>query len=524
VVRNEEPVIVIGAGPGGLAAAMLLAARGLAVRVIERRDRVGGRTSAIEQDGFRFDMGPTFFLYPQVLEKIFQACGRDLWQEVQLKRLDPQYHLIFEQGGDVRATADLQRMQEQLRKIDPHDAQALPAYLEDNRRKFAAFAPILQRPFDRLRDVLSPSLLPSLTMVRPWASVDRDLHRHFRDQRTRLAFSFQSKYLGMSPFRCPSLFTILAFLEYEFGVYHPIGGCSALCEAMARVAGQMGVDIRLNESVTQLECTGRRVTAVQTDQQTYAASQVVINADFAHAIRRLVPDRLRRRWNDRKLDRAKYSCSTFMMYLGIEGRLDQLEHHTIYLTRDYRQNLIDIEQDHRLSDSPSFYVQNASRTDPTLAPEGMSTLYCLAPVTHEHENVDWTTQTPRFRSIMLRQLERIGVTDLESRIRTERIITPRDWTAQMHIHRGATFNLSHSFDQMLYFRPHNRYEDLEGVYLVGGGTHPGSGLPVIFESARISAELLLADRGKGRAKARSKWFNRTRPMPVAHATPQAGAS
>ena len=348
-MENGGPqAIVIGAGPGGLASAMLLAAEGVKTVVLERRDRVGGRTSALEAEGFRFDLGPTFFLYPPVLEEIFGACGRRLTDEVDMRRLDPQYHLVFESGGEVRATPDVDRMQAQLRSIDPRDADALPRYLEDNRRKFKAFMPILQSPFNSWRDALRPGMMDSLPLVRPWSSVDRDLRRHFRDPRSRLAFSFQSKYLGMSPFRCPSLFTILAFMEYEYGVYHPIGGCSAVCEAMARVAREMGVDIRLNEPVEELLFDERQITGVRTDRQTYMSGQVVINADFAHAMSHLVPDRLRRRWTDRRIARKKFSCSTFMMYLGIEGRYDDLEHHTIFLAEGYAQNLRDIEDLHGL--------------------------------------------------------------------------------------------------------------------------------------------------------------------------------
>ncbi len=184
-----------------------------------------------------------------------------------------------------------------------------------------------------------------------------------------------------------------------------------------------------------------------------------------------------------------------MMYLGIEGSIPNLEHHTIWLARDYEQNLKDIETSHQLSANPSFYVQNACKTDPSLAPRGCSTLYCLLPVTHKTDNVDWRSQAPAFREVALRQLHKIGIDGLESRIRYEKILTPYDWEMSQNVYRGATFNLSHSLGQMLHRRPHNRFEDLKNVYLVGGGTHPGSGLPVIFESARISSRLLLQDHG-----------------------------
>jgi phytoene desaturase len=212
----------------------------------------------------------------------------------------------------------------------------------------------------------------------------------------------------MSPFRCPSLFSILSFLEYEHGVHHPIGGCGAVTTAMARVAREMGVEIRLGEPVREVLFQGRRAHGVRTDAGEIACDALLINADFARAMTRLVPDRLRRRWTDRKLERKKFSCSTFMLYLGIDGLYDQVPHHTIYISQDYVQNLDEIENRHVLSDDPSFYVQNASVTDPTLAPAGRSTLYVLVPVTHQHPNVDWRQERARYRDLALSKLPQIA--------------------------------------------------------------------------------------------------------------------
>jgi phytoene desaturase len=299
----------------------------------------------------------------------------------------------------------------------------------------------------------------------------------------------------MSPFRCPSLFSILSFLEYEHGVYHPIGGCGAVSTAMARIAADMGVEIHYDEPVESMRFEGRQVTAARTAQAEYAADATVVNADFARSMTRLVPDHLRRRWSDRKIAAKRFSCSTFMLYLGIEGRYDSIPHHTIYLSENYRENLADIETRHVLGSDPSMYVQNACVTDPALAPPGMSTLYLLIPVTHRHPNVDWRREAPRYREVALDQFERIGIHGVRDRIRYERMITPDDWQDDYEIYRGATFNLSHDLGQMLHMRPHNRFEDLDGMYLVGGGTHPGSGLPVIYSSARITSQLLLEDLG-----------------------------
>ncbi len=486
-------VAIVGAGPGGLAAAILLACSGVEVTVVEKRSHVGGRTSTIERDGFRFDTGPTFFLYPRVLREIFCAAGFDLEAEIPMERLDPQYRLVYGSGGELLATPNVDRMAGEIAKLCPRDAQGFHRFMAENREKLEKFVPFLESPFESWRDLMHPDMLRLLPLLRPWRSLDADLRSYFSDERIRLGFSFQSKYLGMSPFSCPSLFSILSFLEYEHGVFHPVGGCGTVTEAMARVARSLGVRILLDEPVEELLFDGRKAVGLRTANRKLQADSVVVNADFADAMRRMVPDRLRRKWTDKKIEKKRFSCSTFMMYLGVEGLYGDVSHHTIYLSKDYRQNLRDIEEEHRLSDDPSFYVQNASVTDSTLAPPGMSTLYCLLPVTHDTGSVDWEKEETRFRALAIEQMEKIGITDVERRIRTEKILTPRSWNSEYGLFRGATFAMSHSLRQMLHNRPHNRFEDLDSVYLVGGGTHPGSGLPVIFESARITSRLLLED-------------------------------
>jgi phytoene desaturase len=506
----EKRVLIVGAGPGGLAASILLAQAGLHVTVLERLPRVGGRTSAIEAEGFRFDLGPTFFLYPRVLAEIYAAAGYNLHEEIDLMRLDPQYRLVYGAGGEINATPDVARMEQEIARLAPPDALALRRFLDDNRTKLARFQPCLEAPFLGWRDLCTWRLLRLLPLLRPWRSLDGELRKYFHDPRVRLGFAFQSKYLGMSPWQCPSLFSILSFLEYEYGVFHPRGGCAAVMENMARVATALGVDIVLNEPVTSLLFDGRRAVGVRTPTGVHLADAVVLNADFAQAMTTLIPPALRRRWTDRQIARKRFSCSTFMLYLGLAGGNPDLPHHTIYLARDYATNLHDIEHRHILSEDPSFYVQNACVTDPSLAPPGMSTLYVLVPVTHQHANVDWSRERQRYRTVALRQLAKIGLADVERRIRFERIVTPADWQDIYAIYRGATFNLAHTLRQMLHFRPRNRFEDVDAVYLVGGGTHPGSGLPVIFESARITSRLLLEDLGVS-----IPWLSQTASPPVA---------
>ena len=497
VTRTRPRVAIVGAGPGGLASAMILAAQGARVTVFEREPVVGGRTRTISTgEGYRFDIGPTFFLYPRILREIFASCGADLDDELELIKLDPQYRLVFEGKSPltIDASPDMARMEAEIAKISPEDAKGLRSFMEDNRVKLEAFRPVLERPFHGLMTYLAPEVMKGLRYLRPWASLDTDLKRHFSDPRTRLAFTFQSKYLGMSPFRCPSMFSILSFLEYEHGIFHPRGGCGAVSEAMARVAERLGVEIRLGEKVDRLAFEGNRASGVEVGGTRHAADAVVVNADFAHAIPSLMPEALRPQWTDSKIEKARYSCSTFMLYLGLEGPLPDLAHHTVLLAEDYQRNLEQIEGG-VIPDNPSLYVQAAAGTDPSLAPAGHSTLYVLVPVPNLHGGQDWAAEAPRYRRLALDRLKALGLADIESRIRYEKIVTPQGWQDDYSVGYGATFNLAHNVRQMMHFRPQNRFGKAEGVYLVGGGTHPGSGLPVIYEGARISTKLLMQDLG-----------------------------
>lgn len=489
----SKHVVIIGAGPGGLAAALQLANSGLRVTVLERQNYVGGRTSAIHDQGFTFDRGPTFFLYPRILQEIFASIGRDLYKEIPMKRLDPQYRLAFADGGRIDATPNVARLKEEVARICPRDANYVDAFLRDNRTKLDRFAPILENEFPCWKSLFTPQMLSLLPLLKVHRSLEQDLRSYFSDPRVRLSFSFQSKYLGMSPFQCPSLFTILSYLEYEYGVFHPMGGCNYVSVRMAEIAKEMGVDIRLNEEVRELRFQGRKVTGVVTERGLYETDAIVINADFSRAMLRLVPESLRPTWKNSKLGRTKFSCSTYMLYLGVKGEVDS-PHHVIYFSSDYEQNLKDITNNYRLSPDPSFYLQNACVTDPGLAPPGCSALYCLIPVPHLHPNLDWRSEAPKLRKVAFEQMAKLGLKDLESRIVVEHQYTPDDWEA-MEILRGATFSMAHTLDQMLFLRPQNRYQDLDGVYLVGGSTHPGSGLPVIYSSARITCRALTRDLG-----------------------------
>ncbi|MDI1289591.1 MAG: phytoene desaturase family protein, partial [bacterium] len=434
-----------------------------------------------------------------------------LGDTVDLRRLDPMYRLLLGRPGQapitLDTTQDIAEMARRLSAIDPHDGANFPRFIADNREKLARMESTLRNPMRSPLDLLTLDSLRFAPMLDPHLSVHGLLGRYFNNPLVKLSVSFQSKYLGMSPFECPSLFTILPFLEYEFGVWHPIGGCNSLMTALAELATEMGVRVITDAPVTRIECDGTHASGVTIGGtgphagRTFIHSEVVVNADATWALKNLIPEPIRAlagNYADETLDAKRYSCSTYMLYLGLDRQID-LPHHTIYASADYEQNLADICTRGTLSDDPSIYVCNPSAIDPSLAPQGHSSLYVLVPTPSlkggTSGKLDWNAARPGLRDKIFGQLDRVfGLGDLRPSIKRELEFTPTDWQAS-NINFGATFNLAHNLGQMLFMRPQNKLKGFRNIYLVGGGTHPGSGLPTIFLSSQISARMLCESRG-----------------------------
>ena len=375
-MTKHSDVVVVGAGPGGLACSMLLAKAGVNVTILEKSDGVGGRTRVFEKDGFKYDNGPTFFHYPEIAEEIFEALGLDAREELGLIELDPNYRLVFGAGGSIDASTDLEHMVSQIRELCGEDnANGFRKYIEDNRTKLDLSKNCLNSPWRGPTDLLSRRAMRVAKVLRPWRSVSSDLSKVFSDERMQLAMSFQTKYLGMSPFQAPSLFTILAYLEYEHGVFHAEGGLGTITQKMGEIARDLGVDIRLNEPVNDFVFEGKKVVGAITENGTYTADKFVMNVDFATGMKGLIPDKLRNKWSNKKLDEKSYSCSTYMLYLGLD-KLYDTPHHQIYAAKDYQKNLKEVTENKVTWDDPSIYVQNACVTDPTMAPRATPQSTC----------------------------------------------------------------------------------------------------------------------------------------------------
>ncbi len=499
---KKKSIAIIGAGPGGLAAAMLLSSKGYNVQVFEKQPYVGGRTSSIHLGDYTFDMGPTFLQMFYIIEEVFEAAGRNIHDYVEVTDLNPMYQLIFDDKKMVM-THDRDKMVKQIAELFPGNEKGYDQYLQQTGKKLEKLGPVLQSDMNKFSDLLQTKVLKALPELEFGRSLMDTLSKFFDDEELKLAFTFQAKYLGMSPWESPGAFSILSYIEHAYGVQHLKGGLNQLTKAMAKIVEEHGGQIFLNSGVKSLWLDGRKVKGViLEDGEKIEADDVVINADFANAMTKLVEPGVLKKYSPEKLEKKPYSCSAMVIYLGLNRTFD-LPHHSIIFSSDYRKNVEEISKTKLLSEDPSVYVLNAKATDPTVAPEGKSTLYIMAPVPNNFSGIDWEKEEAAFRKLMLETVqERLGIDDLESYIEEERIISPKSWEEDIHVYKGALFNLGHQLTQMLYFRPHNKFQELENCWLVGGGTHPGSGLPIIVESARITSNGILQKYGQERIPAK----------------------
>lgn len=489
--NSKKRIIIIGAGPGGLSAAMILANHGYSVTVLEEKPYLGGRNSALKAEDYIFDLGPTFIMLPDVFKETFEEAGLNIENYISLKKLDLMYRLHYADGRDFKVYFDKSKLKQEIERLFPGEAKGYEKYLAGQKIQFDRLYKCLTIPYLHWYNYLRWKLIKALPIIRFGRSVYNVLSSYFKSEDLKIAMAFQAKYLGMSPWTCPGGFSILSYVEHAFGVYHAMGGVHKISEGLAKAAQEKGVEIKLKNKVKKIIFEKRRAIGVELENgEIVKADAVVMNADFAHGMSCLIDNKLRKKYSDEDLNNREYSCSTFMIYLGVNKRYD-IPHNNIFFSSDYKTNVEAIYEKMTLPEDPSFYIQNASATDSSLAPEGKSTIYILVPVPNLKAKIDWEKEKDKYKELVLSLIEkRTELKDIRQHIEVEKIITPLDWQNKASVFDGAVFNLAHSLDQMLYLRPRNKLENYDNLYIVGGGTHPGSGLPTIVESGRIVARLI----------------------------------
>lgn len=493
----KQKVVIVGAGPGGLTAGMILAKRGYDVDIYEKKKGVGGRNAPISINGYTFDTGPTFLMMTFVLREMFAEAGRSLDDYCKVVPLDPMYKLTFKEFS-IFPTPNREKMKAQIAQHFPGNENGLDLFYKNEKVRYDKMYPCLKKDYSTLKEMVSKPLLKALPHLSLGKSLMAVLKNYFTEEQLRICFTFQAKYIGMSPWECPAAFAIMPYIEYSMGIDHVEGGLSQISAAMAQVIGELGGKIHCDTPVKKVCVSNKRATGIElASGEIINADNVIINADFGHAMETLFEPGVIKKWAPKKLREKKYSCSTFMLYWGVDKIYDE-PHHNIIFANDYKENVKDIINRSRVSDDMSVYVRNASITDSTIAPVGHSALYILVPTPNMKENHVWDeASTKAFRDKVLKRImQQTSMKDLESHITCEKIITPAEWQNTRDLFLGATFNLGHTITQMLYLRPRNKFEEVDNCYLVGGGTHPGSGLPTIYESARISANLIEKNKKK----------------------------
>ncbi len=488
---KPQSVIVIGAGIGGIAAAAHLARRGCHVTVIEKNLHAGGRCDRLSEQGHCFDTGPTLFVMPLLYQAEFAALGASMQERLNLQRVDPTYHLVFDDGSRLSLTSDMKHLREQLEAIEPGSFEGFLRYMgEGNRHYELAIKHLVTRDFRKASEFMALRNLPLLFQVKPLVNHYRNMSAYFHEERLKSAFTFQDLYMGLSPFEAPATFSMMPYTELAHGVWYPRGGMYSVVEALVSIAEEAGVEFVYGTDVRQIDVDGTSARGVTIEDGSHLrADAVLANADLPYVYKELLPDDGRAA----RLEHKRFSCSVISFFWGLKKRYETLGPHTLFLAHDYRENFESIIREHDLPQNPSVYIHAPVRLDSSGAPEGEDSLIGIVPVGHmkEHEEQDWGDIRDRARKAVLGRLASVGITDLEENLKFEVSYTPASWHKRYNLMKGATHGLCHNLLQLGYFRPHNRHARYGNVYFVGASTHPGTGMPTALVSGRLAAQRMM---------------------------------
>lgn len=487
---KPKSVIVIGAGIGGIVAATHLAQHGLHVTVVEKNSRPGGRCDRLSREGHHFDTGPTLLVMPLLYEAEFRALGTSMHDVLELQRVDPTYHLVFDDGSQLALTSDLKSMQAQLESMQPGSFQGFLRYMKEGGQHYQlGMEKLVNRDFRAASEFFTPSNLSLLFRLKPFVNHYRNMSAYFTNPLLKSAFTFQDVYMGLSPFEAPATFSMMSYTELAHGVFYPKGGMFSIAEALIKLARAAGVEFMFNAPVERIDVNARHARGVDLPDGRLEADVVLANADLPYVYQNLLP----RDGLTKAFDRKRFSCSVISFFWGMDKTYEMLGPHTLFLASDYRENFECIIRDLGLPANPSLYVHAPARLDPSMAPSGQDTLIAIVPVGHIGENgeQDWGKLRDEARQHVFQRLAILGITDIESHLKFEMTYTPLSWRKRYNLVKGSTHGLSHTLTQLAYFRPHNRHGRYKNLYFVGASTHPGTGLPTAMVSGRLVAQRIM---------------------------------
>ena len=486
----NRKALVIGAGVGGLASAALLAREGFGVTVLEKNDSIGGRARLWKKDGFTFDMGPSWYLMPEVFESFFELFGRKREQYYSLEQLSPFYRVFFTPQQWVDVTADRSQVLELFESFEPGGAGRLEKYLGRAQYKYdVAMKEFLYKNYATVFDFLNARMLIEGTRLNVFGRLDRSVRRSFRDRRARQILEYAMVFLGTSPRDAPALYSIMSHVDLNLGVHYPLGGLAAAAAGIGRLAQEQGAEIRLNTEVRRIKVdeSGSRATGVVTSEGELDADVVLVNADYAHAETELLDERHRSLtasyWKRRVL-----APSMFILYLGLNKRLKNTVHHNLYFMENWDEHFDTIFKVPSWPQKPCFYLSCISKTDAQMAPEGHENVFVLVPVAPGLD--DGETFRERYADQVLEHIETVIGEQLRSSIVVKRIFSHRDFASDYHAYLGTALGLAHTLGQTAIFRPAFRSRKVQNLYYAGQYTHPGVGVPMVLIAAQVAAGLI----------------------------------
>lgn len=488
----SEHIIIIGSGFGGLATASRLLSEGYSVEIFEKRNKPGGRAYVYEKDGFTFDGGPTVITAPFLFDEIFEKAGKKRENYISFTPCDPFYRIFNAYGDKFDYNGDHEFVLNEIERWNPNDKQGYTDFIKSTKAIFQkGFVELADQPFLSLWDMIK--VIPDLIRLQSHRSVYNYISRFIENGFLRRVFSFHPLLVGGNPFDTTSIYAMIHYLEREWGVHYAMGGTGAIIKAFTQLIEEQGGKIYLEAEVDKILIKNGKASGIRLKNgESYHADKIVSNADVAFTYRHMIPVEKRPTYSNRKIDRMQYSMSLFVIYFGTKKRyLDsKLEHHNIILGERYEQLLQDIFHNKKLAEDFSLYLHMPTKTDSSLAPEGCESFYVLSPVPHLDADIDWNTQAKPYRDAIMNFLEENYLPDLQENIVVEHHIDPLHFQNTLNSYKGSAFSIEPILTQSAWFRPHNKAEDIDNLFFVGAGTHPGAGIPGVLSSAKIAEKLI----------------------------------
>ncbi len=482
--------LVIGTGFGGLAAAIRLSVKGYRVQVLEKLDAPGGRAYVHRQDGFTFDAGPTIITLPHLIEELFTLCGRRLQDHLDLRLMSPFYRIRFDDGTHFDYSNNDEEMLAQIERFSPEDVQGFKNLIKASEKCFQlGFVELGMVPFESLIDVAKA--LPKLVRMKAWQSIYSLVAQHIRHPKLRIVMSFHPLLIGGNPFSVTCVYSLIHSLERRWGVHSAMGGTTAIVRELVKLLEEREVPIRYNAPVTRIRVEAGRARGVELASGEYLPADIVVsNGDAAWTYRHLVAPEHRRHWTDRKIAKGQYSSGLFVWYFGTNRQYHEVPHHMMVLGPRYQGLLQDIFKNHTLSKDFSLYLYRPTATDPSLAPAGCDSFYVLSVVPNLSSQTDWAAVQETYRDAIATVLQDSVLPNLKQHVVSSKITTPQDFQDRLWSYRGAGFGLEPILTQSAWFRPHNRSEDVDGLYMVGASSQPGAGVPSVLMSAKMLEQVV----------------------------------